>query len=114
MSTRFKRRASLLAWVCALPLGGLLLVQSSPGQRAVLAPILTALVLTALFYGALLHNPETLPPDEIGTWYVASIAGYAILPVPATLAVGQTYTPLNDYHLYARQPTAGTAGRVAW
>src|SRR6266550_6257634 len=73
---------------------GVVLLLLDGDQRAVVAPALVAGATALAFFAILLRTSRVLPIDEIGTWYVAAVTVYTVLPLVVFLGIGMTYTPL--------------------
>jgi len=97
-----------------IAIAGLALLLFDRDQQAVAAPAFVAGISALVFFAILAHRSRLLPIDEIGTWYVAAVAVYTILPLAVILALGLSYTPLNDIRLFNTQPLPGEIAEIGW
>jgi hypothetical protein len=104
----------VLLLVSVLALAGMSMFLFDRDQRAVVAPALVAGLSALVFFALLAHRSRVLPIDEIGTWYVAAVTVYTILPLVVFLALGLTYTPLNDIRLFNYQPLPDEVAEIGW
>jgi hypothetical protein len=105
-------RALLLLSVCAI--AGLSFFLFDSDERAVAAPAFVTGISALVFFAILAHRSRLLPIDEIGTWYVAAVAVYTILPLVVFFVLGLSYTPLNDIRLFNSQPLPGEVAEIGW
>jgi hypothetical protein len=81
----------------------------------VTGPLTLGLLVTASFLWVLWRRRHgAVPWFEIGPVYVTVVTLYMAYPLVGFLALGQTYTPLNDGRLYMMQPDAESIGRIGW
>lgn len=97
-----------------LAVTGLSLLLLDPDYRTVAAPAIVTGLSALVFLAILAHRSRLLPVDEIGTWYVAAVTVYTILPLLVFLVLGLTYTPLNDLRLFNHQPLPGEVAEIGW
>ena len=81
----------------------------------VTGPLTAGLLVAASFLWVLWRRRHGLVPwFEIGAVYVAVVTLYMAYPLIGFLALGQSYTPLNDARLYMMHPEAESIGRIGW
>ena len=81
----------------------------------VTGPLTLGLLVTASFLWVLWRRRRGLVPwFEIGSVYVTVVTLYMTYPLIGFLALGQTYSPLNDGRLYMMHPDAESMGRIGW
>ncbi len=111
-------RSSIPAYIWPLILAGLTFAFFATLDARTLfvtVPLTVGLLVTTGFLWVLWRRRlRSIPWFEIGAVYVAVAALYMVYPLVAFLALGKTYTPLNDTRLYMMQPEADEIGRIAW
>ncbi len=111
-------RSSIPAQTWPLLLAGIALVfvATTDGRTLfVTAPLTVGLFVVASFWWVLWRRRHRVVPwFEIGAVYVAVVALYMVYPLIGFLALGQSYTPLNDERLYMMQPEAESIGHIGW
>jgi hypothetical protein len=81
----------------------------------VTGPLTVGLFASASFFWVLWRRRHgSVPWFEIGAVYVTVVTLYMAYPLIGFLALGQTYTPLNDGRLYMMHPDAESIGRIGW
>lgn len=112
------RESSIPGYVWPLLLaavGLLILTPTGAGTLLVKIPLAAGLLVTAAFLWVLWRRRQgSVPWFEIGVVYVGVVAVYLTYPLLGFLALGQTYTPLNDARLFMMQPRAEDVGRIGW
>jgi hypothetical protein len=79
------------------------------------APLVVGILTSVSFLWALWRRRDgSIPWFEIGAVYAAVVTLYFVYPMIGYLALGQSYTPLNDARLYMLQPQAEDIGYIGW
>lgn len=82
-------------------------------RRIVFAALAAAVWIAVLFFVHLARRNKEVPVDEIGTWYVALVTLYTVIPLLVYLIVGGEYSFLSDVRLFLLQPSPRSVARVA-
>lgn len=81
----------------------------------VTTPLAVGAAIAVTFFWVLGSRRYPLVPwFEAGAVYLSVVTLYMSYPLAGYLALGQTYTPLNDARLTALQPDAQEVGRIGW
>lgn len=82
-------------------------------RRIVFLALAVAVWIAFSFFVQLSRRNREVPVDEIGTWYIALVTLYAVVPLLVYLVVGGEYSFLSDMRLFAAQPSASIVARIA-
>jgi hypothetical protein len=117
-SESLTNRSSLPSYSWPLLVAGiaLLFFTTTDSQTLfVTGPLTLGLLAAASFFWVLWRRRRgSVPWFEIGAVYVTVVTLYMAYPLIGFLALGQTYTPLNDGRLYMMHPDAESIGRIGW
>jgi oligosaccharide repeat unit polymerase len=112
------RSSSIPAHIWPLVLAGVALMFLATADNRTLfvtGPLTVGLCLVVSFLWVLWRRRHgAIPWFEIGAVYVAVVTLYMAYPLVGFLALGQSYTPLNDGRLYMMHPGAEAIGRIGW
>ncbi len=107
-----RRAAPKLLTVGLLAVLGAIAIPDEP--RVVALPMLAAIVISVGFFIVLSHRSAYAPLAEIGVTFVAAVTVYLLVPLAVYLALGGTYTILNDNRLLQLQPSASEVASAGW
>lgn len=102
------------AALLVLALASLIAAQPTHDQWELIAPMLAMLAVASVLVRVMYARRGVMPLDDIAVWHVGVVMLYGMTPLCISLALGGTYTPLNDLRLVSNEPTAEMLGRIAW
>ena len=82
--------------------------------RPVAMPVVAGVLIAVGFLLALSQRSVTTPMTEIGTAFVAVVTIYLVVPLGIYVALGGTYTIVNDNRLVQLQPSPAEVAGVGW
>ena len=96
-------------------IAALCLIATDTETIFVTAPLAVGLFATLAFFWTLWCRRDGMMPwFELGAVYVTAVVLYMAYPLVGYLALGQTYTLLNDNRLAMMQPDAAEVGQIGW
>ena len=109
---RFRRASAKLLAASFIAAAGVLAVPDE--MRPVALPMAVGALIAVGFFTILSARSKTAPIAEIGTTFVAAVTVYLVVPLAVYMALGGTYTIVNDNRLLQIQPSPSEVAGVGW